>query len=151
MGFKPTIEKNDLIEMGQVYEKANSQDLVKYGLIPELVGRIPVVATFSNLEIHDLVDILTKPKNAVIKQYQKLFETEGVRLEFTREALRTIAKKSTDNNLGARGLRKTIEELMMDIMYHLPTSKKTGTIKITKKMVEESELKYQNLKYAVGE
>lgn len=151
VGFKPTIEKNDLVEMGQVYEKANSHDLVKYGLIPELVGRIPVVATFSNLEIHDLVDILTKPKNAVIKQYQKLFETEGVRLEFTREALRKIAKKSTDNNLGARGLRKIIEELMMDIMYHLPTSKKTGTLKITKKMVEESELKFQNLKYAVGE
>ncbi len=133
MGFKPTIEKNDLIEMGQVYEKANSQDLVKYGLIPELVGRIPVVATFSNLEIHDLVDILTKPKNAVIKQYQKLFETEGVRLTFTQEALRTIAKKSIDNSLGARGLRRIIEDLMLDIMYHLPTSKKPGTIKITKK------------------
>ena len=151
VGFKPTIKKDDLVEMGQVYEKANSQDLINYGLIPELVGRIPVVATFSNLEINDLVDILTKPKNAVIKQYQKLFEIEGVRLEFTRGALRAIAKKTTDQNMGARGLRKIIEELMMDIMYHLPTSKSTGTLKITKKMVEESELKFQDLKYAVGE
>jgi len=151
VGFKPTLEKNESDESGQVYEQAVSQDLVKYGLIPELVGRIPVVATFSDLGIRDLVNILTKPKNAIIKQYQKLFETEGVRLTFTQEALRTIAKKSIDNSLGARGLRRIIEDLMLDIMYHLPTSKKHGTIKITKKMVEESELKFQSLKYAVGE
>ncbi len=151
VGFKPTLEKNELDESAQVYEHAVSQDLVKYGLIPELVGRIPVVATFSDLGIHDLVNILTKPKNAIIKQYQKLFETEGVRLTFTREALRTIAKKSLDNSLGARGLRRIIEDLMLDIMYHLPTSKKPGILKITKKMVEESELKFQNLKFAVGE
>ncbi len=151
VGFKPTLEKNDLDERDHVYEKAVSQDLVKYGLIPELVGRIPVVATFSDLGIHDLVDILTKPKNAIIKQYQKLFETEGVRLEFTREALRIIAKKSIDISLGARGLRRIIEDLMLDIMYHLPTSKRAGTLKITKKMVMESELKFHNLKYAVGE
>ena len=123
----------------------------KYGLIPELVGRIPVVATFLDLSIMDLIDILTKPKNAIIKQYQKLFEAEGVRLEFTREALRKIAQKSMENFMGARGLRGIIEDLMLDIMFHLPTSKKASTLKITKKMVEESELKFQNLKYAVGE
>jgi len=151
VGFKPTQDKHDLDEREQVYEQAVSQDLVKYGLIPELIGRIPVVATFSDLSVDDLVDILTKPKNAIIKQYQKLFETEGVRLEFTRESLRTIAKKSMDNSLGARGLRGIIEDLMLDIMFHLPTSKKASALKITKKMVEESELKFQNLKYAVGE
>jgi len=151
VGFKPTQENIGLDEKEKVYEQAVSQDLVKYGLIPELVGRIPVVATFSDLSVADLVDILTKPKNAIIKQYQKLFETEGVRLEFTKEALRTIAKKSMDNSLGARGLRGIIEDLMMDIMFHLPTSKRPPSLKITKKMVEESELKFQNLKFAVGE
>ncbi len=151
VGFKPTQDKLGGEDKEQVYEQTISQDLVKYGLIPELVGRIPVVATFSDLNVTDLVDILTKPKNAIIKQYQKLFETEGVRLEFTREALRLIAKKSMDNSLGARGLRGIIEDLMLDIMFHLPTSKKASSLKITKKMVEESELKFQNLKYAVGE
>ena len=151
VGFKPTQEKHGFDVKEKVYEQAVSQDLVKYGLIPELVGRIPVVATFSDLSVTDLVDILTKPKNAIIKQYQKLFETEGVRLEFTREALRTIAKKSMYNSMGARGLRGIIEDLMMDIMFHLPTSKKAPVLKITKKMVEETELKYQNLKFAVGE
>jgi ATP-dependent Clp protease ATP-binding subunit ClpX len=151
VGFKPTRDKRGLDEKEQVYEQAISHDLVKYGLIPELVGRIPVVATFVDLSVDDLVDILTKPKNAIIKQYQKLFETDGVRLEFTREALRTIAKKSMDNSLGARGLRGIIEDLMLDIMFHLPTLKMASTLKITKKMVEESELKFQNLKFAVGE
>ena len=151
VGFKPSVEMEDMEKKDRVYEQAISQDLVKYGLIPELVGRIPVVATFSDLSIQDMVDILTKPKNAIVKQYQKLFETEDVRLEFTREALRSIAKKSMDNSMGARGLRGIIEDLMLDIMYHLPTSKRAGRLKITKKMVEESELMFQNLKYAVGE
>jgi len=151
VGFKPTQNERDLGEREQIYEKAVSQDLVKYGLIPELVGRIPVVATFSDLGVDDLVKILTKPKNAIIKQYQKLFEMEGVRLKFTREALRTIAKKAMANSMGARGLRGIIEELMLDIMFHLPTSKNASVLNITKMMVEESELKFENLKYAVGE
>lgn len=151
VGFKPTQDKRGLGEREQIYEQSVSQDLVKYGLIPELVGRIPVVATFSDLGVDDLVSILTKPKNAIIKQYQKLFEMEGVRLKFTREALRTIAKKAMVNSMGARGLRGIIEELMLDIMFHLPTSKKASALNITKMMVEESELKFQNLKYAVGE
>jgi len=151
VGFKPTQDIRGLSEREQIYEQAVSLDLVKYGLIPELVGRIPVVATFSDLGVDDLVSILTKPKNAIIKQYQKLFEMEGVKLKFTREALRTIAKKAMVNSMGARGLRGIIEELMLDIMFHLPTSKKASVLNITKKMVEESELKFQNLKYAVGE
>ena len=151
VGFIPYQDKHGLEIKEHIYEQTVAHDLVKYGLIPELVGRIPVVATFLDLSIMDLIDILTKPKNAIIKQYQKLFEAEGVRLEFTREALRKIAQKSMENFMGARGLRGIIEDLMLDIMFHLPTSKKASTLKITKKMVEESELKFQNLKYAVGE
>jgi ATP-dependent Clp protease ATP-binding subunit ClpX len=126
------------------------QDLIKYGLIPELVGRIPVVATFSDLNEKDLIDILTKPKNAIVKQFQKLFEMEGVKLEFTRDALMAIAKKSIEKKLGARGLRTIIEDLMLDIMFHLPSSKKSANIKITKNMVKDKELSFDTLKRAVG-
>jgi ATP-dependent Clp protease ATP-binding subunit ClpX len=127
------------------------QDLIKYGLIPELVGRIPVVAPFSELDVNDLVDILTEPKNALIKQYQKLFEMEGVELEFTADALQIIARKSLERRLGARGLRTIIEDLMLDIMFYLPSSKKTAKIKITKRMVEENELSFARVKQAIGE
>ena len=118
------------------------RDSIKYGLIPELVGRIPVVSAFSELDLEDLAAILTRPKNALIKQYQKLFEMEGVDLEFTDEALVAIAQKSVARKLGARGLRSIIEDLMLDLMFDLPTSKKNGRIKITKRMVEENELAF---------
>jgi len=150
VGFKSDFayRRKEITE--KIYDHLIPQDLIKYGMIPELVGRIPVVATFQDLEVRDLVDILTKPKNAIIKQFQKLFEMEGVKLEFTREALATIAQKSIDKKLGARGLRSIIEDLMLDIMFHLPTTKKTTRIKITKRMVERNELDFQSLKQAIG-
>jgi ATP-dependent Clp protease ATP-binding subunit ClpX len=126
------------------------QDLIKYGLIPELVGRIPVVATFTDLALSDLVTILTKPKNAIIKQYQKLFEMEGVDLEFTDDALLAIAQKSVERKLGARGLRTIIEDLMLDLMFYLPSSKKTNKIRITKRMVDENELSFDRIKQVIG-
>jgi ATP-dependent Clp protease ATP-binding subunit ClpX len=126
------------------------QDLIKYGLIPELVGRVPVVATFTDLALTDLVAILTKPKNAIIKQYQKLFEMEGVELEFTDDALLAIALKSVERKLGARGLRTIIEDLMLDIMFYLPSSKKTTKIRITKRMVDENELSFDRIKKVIG-
>ena len=150
VGFKSNFASKRKEITEEIYDHLIPQDLIKYGMIPELVGRIPVVATFHDLEVRDLVDILTKPKNAIIKQFQKLFEMEGVKLEFTREALTTIAQKSIDKKLGARGLRSIIEDLMLDIMFHLPTTKKTTRIKITKRMVERNELDFQSLKQAVG-
>jgi ATP-dependent Clp protease ATP-binding subunit ClpX len=126
------------------------QDLIKYGLIPELVGRIPVVASLTDLELADLISILTKPKNALIKQYQKLFEMEGVSLEFTDEALAAIAQKSVARKLGARGLRSIIEDLMLDLMFDLPSSRKSGRIKITKRMVEDNELAFDRPKTSSG-
>jgi ATP-dependent Clp protease ATP-binding subunit ClpX len=127
------------------------QDLLKYGLIPELVGRIPVVATFSDLNVEDLIPILTKPRNAIIRQFQKLFEMEGVELDFTEEALAAIARKSLDKKLGARGLRTIIEDLMLDLMFHLPSRKRPQRIIITRDMVEDNELSIEDLKHVVGE
>jgi ATP-dependent Clp protease ATP-binding subunit ClpX len=126
------------------------QDLIKYGLIPELVGRIPVVATFADLSLDDLVDILTKPRNAIIRQYQKLFDMEGVDLEFTEDALRTIARKSVARKLGARGLRTIIEDLMLDLMFYLPEAKSAKRIRITRRMVEENGLSFDRLKRVIG-
>jgi ATP-dependent Clp protease ATP-binding subunit ClpX len=127
------------------------QDLIKYGLIPELVGRIPVVATFNELNINDLVDILSKPRNAIVRQFQKLFEMEGVELEFSEDALQAIARKSLEKKLGARGLRTIIEDLMLDVMYDLPSTKKAPKIQITRQMVEDNELSFERLKRVVGE
>jgi len=150
VGFKADSRLKKADVTAELLVELIPQDLIKYGLIPELVGRIPVVATFYDLDVHDLVDILTKPKNAIIKQFQKLFEMEGVELEFTEEALTAIAQKSLVRKLGARGLRSIIEDLMLDIMFYLPSAKKATKIKITKRMVEENELSFERIKQAIG-
>jgi ATP-dependent Clp protease ATP-binding subunit ClpX len=150
VGFKANSRLKKADVSAELAQEFIPQDLIKYGLIPELVGRIPVVAAFSDLDVHDLVDILTKPKNAIIKQFQKLFEMEGVELEFTEDALTAIAQKSLERKLGARGLRSIIEDLMLDIMFYLPSSKKATKIKITKRMVEENELSFERIKQAIG-
>ncbi len=125
-------------------------DLIKYGLIPELVGRIPVTAVFAELGLGELVDILTKPKNAIIRQYQRLFEMEGVRLTFTDDALEAIARSSMARGLGARGLRATIEDLMLDLMYDLPASGRSGAVEITRETVEANDPSAEKLTPAIG-
>lgn len=150
VGFKSESQSKRPKTSDDIYGHLIPQDLIKYGLIPELVGRIPVVATFSELDLKDLINILTKPKNAIIKQFQKLFEMEGVELEFTKDALAAIAQRSIEKKLGARGLRGILEDLMLDMMFHLPSSKKPTKIRITKKMVERNELRFRSLKQAVG-
>ena len=127
------------------------QDLIKYGMIPELVGRIPVVAVFDELSIEDLVAVLSQPKNAIVKQFQKLFEMEGVELEFEEDALLAIARQSVQKKLGARGLRTIIEDLMLDLMYDLPSYRRETKILITREMVEASGPAFVRLKKAVGE
>jgi ATP-dependent Clp protease ATP-binding subunit ClpX len=136
VGFQSDLNRNKKKALDDLYDKLIPQDLIKYGIIPEFIGRIPVIATLLDLGLEDLIRILKKPKNALVKQYQKLFELEGVSLDFTREALRTIAEKSLEKKMGARGLKSIIEDLMLDIMFHLPSSKQEKTIKISKKMVE---------------
>ncbi|MFB0564592.1 MAG: ATP-dependent Clp protease ATP-binding subunit ClpX [Candidatus Aminicenantaceae bacterium] len=150
LGFKSDYQNKKIQSLDTIYDHLMPQDLIKYGLIPELVGRIPVVTTFSDLDEKDLIDILTKPKNSIIRQYQKLFEMEGVELEFTKDALIAIAQKSIEKKLGARGLRTIIEDLMLDIMFHLPSSRKSKRIKITKNMVKDKEVSFDTIKSIAG-
>jgi ATP-dependent Clp protease ATP-binding subunit ClpX len=151
VGFKSEAKRARGERGVDVYADLIPQDLIKYGLIPELVGRIPVVAVFDDLSIQDLVAILSEPKNAIVKQYQKLFEMEGAKLEFEADALQAIARKSVEKKLGARGLRTIIEDLMLDLMYDLPTSRRDSPIVITKSMVDDSGPEFERLKKAVGE
>jgi len=110
-------------------------DLIKYGFIPEFIGRLPAVAVLEDLSREALVQILTKPKNAIIRQYQKLFEFENVRLKFSDEALEAVAALAMERKVGARGLRMILEDLMLDLMYYLPTFKKAREFVVTKEMV----------------
>jgi len=111
-------------------------DLIRYGFIPEFVGRVPVVAVLQDLDKQALVEILTRPKNAIIRQYQKLFEYENVRLRFTDEAIEAIATLAQERKVGARGLRMILEDLMLELMYHLPSHKKLREFVVNREMVE---------------
>ena len=135
LGFRSDVktvrQRRDLAML----ERVEPQDLIKYGLIPEFVGRMPVVGTLEDLDIAALVEILTRPKNALVKQYQKLFEYEGVTLHFNPDALEGIAELAQERKVGARGLRIIIEELMLDLMYLLPAQRKIKEFIVTKEMV----------------
>ena len=120
---------------GELLSEIQPVDLIKYGFIPEFIGRLPVVGTLDELDKDALVQILTKPKNAISRQYQRLFEFENVRLRFTDEALEAIALQAMDRKLGARGLRMILEDLMLDLMYFLPSNKKIREFVVTKEMV----------------
>ncbi len=122
IGFGAEVKsKDDRKEIGAVLRDVQPEDLIKFGLIPEFVGRLPVVATLEDLDEHALMRILTEPKNALIKQYQKLFAMEGVELEFRENSLLAIAKKALARKTGARGLRSILEHTLLDIMYDLPS------------------------------
>ncbi|MGH9694145.1 MAG: ATP-dependent Clp protease ATP-binding subunit ClpX, partial [Bryobacteraceae bacterium] len=110
-------------------------DLIKYGFIPEFIGRMPVSAVLEDLSKEALVQILTKPKNAIVRQYQKLFEFENVKLKFSEDALEAVAQLAMERKVGARGLRMILEDLMLDLMYYLPTFKKVREFLVTKEMV----------------
>jgi ATP-dependent Clp protease ATP-binding subunit ClpX len=124
----------------ELLEQVQPVDLMKYGLIPEFVGRVPVVGVLQDLDRAALVEILTRPKNAIIRQYQKLFEFEQVRLRFTDDALDAIAGLAMDRGLGARGLRMILEDLMLELMYQLPSHRKAREFVVTKEMVESREI-----------
>ena len=113
------------------------EDLIKFGLIPEFVGRLPVVGMLEDLDEFALIEILTRPKNAIVKQYQRLFEFENVRLKFSDDALRAIARQAMARKVGARGLRMILEELMLDLMFNLPSQKKLKEFEVTREMVEK--------------
>src|SRR6476469_4427574 len=113
------------------------EDLIKFGLIPEFVGRLPVVGVLEDLDEFALIEILTRPKKAIIKQYQRLFEFENVRLKFSDDALKAISRQAMARKVGARGLRMILEELMLDLMYHLPSQKKVKEFEVSREMVEK--------------
>jgi ATP-dependent Clp protease ATP-binding subunit ClpX len=132
----------------ELLRKAEPQDLIKFGLIPEFVGRMPVMGILDDLDENALVEILTRPRNAITKQYQRLFEFENVKLSFTPDALRSIAREATLRKVGARGLRMILEELMLDLMYHLPSQKKLKEFEVTREMVEKRDLAIATLEKA---
>ena len=135
LGFRSDVKTVQQRRNLAMLERVEPQDLIRYGLIPEFVGRMPVMGTLGDLDIAALVQILTKPKNALVKQYQKLFEYEGVKLHFNQDALEGIAELAQQRKVGARGLRIIIEELMLDLMYLLPAQRKIKEFVVTKEMV----------------
>jgi ATP-dependent Clp protease ATP-binding subunit ClpX len=135
MGFGAKIEAKKDIDYGRIFSQVQPQDIIKFGLIPELVGRIPIITNLTELTKDALIDILSKPKNALIKQYKKLFKMDNVELEFDKDALELIVDKAIERKTGARGLRSIMEEIMMDIMYHIPSNKEITKCRITKDFI----------------
>lgn len=137
IGFSADVKsKDDKSSIGTLLSGVEAEDLIKYGLIPEFVGRLPVVATLDELDVDGLVEILVKPKNALVKQYKKLFELEGCDLEIREDALRAIARKAMDRKTGARGLRTIVERALLDTMYELPSSENISKVVIDEKVIE---------------
>ena len=139
LGFGARIDRKEEQTLGEILAKIEPTDLVKFGMIPEFVGRVPIIATLSDLNEEDLVTILTQPKNALTKQYVKLFEMEKVKLSFTREALRACAREATRRKSGARGLRAILEQAMLDIMYDVPYREGVKECKITEGVILNKE------------
>ena len=137
LGFGAKIESKKDVDLGKIYAQVQTEDLLKFGIIPEFIGRIPVVATLDLLDEDALVSILKEPKNSLVKQFQKLFELDGVELEFEDAALRAIAKKAIERNTGARGLRSIVENIMMDIMYEIPSRDDIKKIILTEESVKQ--------------
>jgi ATP-dependent Clp protease ATP-binding subunit ClpX len=138
IGFGASVQTKSEKKKDNVLKKLVSHDLVKYGLIPEIVGRIPMLVTLDSLDEEAFVRILTEPKNSLIKQYQKLFSMDGIKLTFKKDAVEAIAKKAIENNTGARGLRSIMEDIMLEYMYSLPSNKEAKELVITKSAVEKT-------------
>ena len=136
IGFNGIVEKKADKKVGELFRQVMPKDLVKFGLIPEFVGRVPVVVSLDELTEDAMLRILTEPKNALVKQFQRLFEIDGVKLEFTEDAVRAVARKALERNIGARGLRSIMENAMIDLMYRLPSDSTIGICTITEDVIE---------------
>jgi ATP-dependent Clp protease ATP-binding subunit ClpX len=136
IGFGADVRSPDERRAGEILVDVEPEDLLKFGLIPEFIGRLPVIATLTDLDEGALVEILTRPKNALVKQYERLYEMENVRLQFTDDALSAVAKKAIDRKTGARGLRSILEEILLDSMFDLPSLEGVEEIVINNKVVE---------------
>ncbi len=138
IGFGAEISKEKEERVGEIFAKVLPEDLVRQGIIPELVGRLPIITTLQDLDEEALIKILTEPKNAIVKQYKKLFDIEGVELEFTPEALKKIAKLALERRIGARGLRAIIEQTMLELMYEVPSDESIHKVVIGEEAVLDS-------------
>ena len=138
IGFGAEISKEKEERVGEVFAKVLPEDLVRQGIIPEFVGRLPIITTLQDLDEEALIKILTEPKNAIVKQYKKLFDIEGVELEFTPEALKKIAKLALERRIGARGLRAIIEQTMLELMYEVPSDESIHKVVIGEEAVLDS-------------
>lgn len=138
LGFGAKIESKKEMDLGKIYKKSQPEDLLKFGLIPEFIGRVPVVVTLDLLDENALVQILQEPKNALTKQYSKLFQMDKVELEFDKDALTEIAKKAIERKTGARGLRSILEKAMMDIMFEIPSRDDIEKVIVTKETIADN-------------
>lgn len=136
IGFNSELTQKEQKNVGEILKKALPQDFIKFGMIPEFMGRVPVVVSLDELDKDALIRILTEPKNAIVKQYQGLFDMDDVELSFTPEAIEAIAEKTIKRKTGARGLRAIMEKAMMDLMYQIPSDDKVAACLVTKEMIE---------------
>ncbi|MFM2356050.1 MAG: hypothetical protein RLZZ528_1786, partial [Pseudomonadota bacterium] len=141
MGFGADVKKNDERSVGDLFKELEPEDLLKFGLIPEFVGRLPVIATLTDLDEDALVKILTEPKNALVKQYQRLFELEDVKLTFTDDALTAIARRAIKRKTGARGLRSIMEDILLDTMFELPGLRSVEEVVVNQEAVDTTTAK----------
>jgi ATP-dependent Clp protease ATP-binding subunit ClpX len=141
MGFGASVKENDDRGVGELFKELEPEDLLKFGLIPEFVGRLPVIATLTDLDEDALIIILTKPKNALVKQYQRLFDLEGVQLTFTEDALSAIAKRAIKRKTGARGLRSIMEDILLDTMFELPGLESVREVVVNEDAVDNPTVK----------
>ena len=152
VGFEADIRGQSNLTLEEILSLVQPEDLLKFGLIPEFIGRLPVIASLGELSLEALVRILTEPKNALVKQYEKLFEMEGIKLGFTEDALRAVSKEALDRKSGARGLRAILEKVMLDIMYDLPSRSAVTECVIGEEVILKDEpplLLYENqIEYA---
>ena len=139
LGFGATINSKEKRNLGELLTRVRGEDLLKYGLIPEFIGRLPVTATLTELDEAALVRVLTEPKNALVKQYKKLFDIDHVQLTFTDGALRAVAELAVKRKTGARGLRAILEQAMLDIMYDIPSQSNIHEVIISEEVIAHKE------------
>jgi ATP-dependent Clp protease ATP-binding subunit ClpX len=141
IGFSATVKDPNDRRVGQILADVAPEDLVRFGLIPEFIGRLPVLATLEDLDIAALIEILTAPKNALVRQYQRLFQMEDVELTFHEDALKAIAEKAIERKTGARGLRSIMEAILLDTMYDLPSLEGVEEVVISEEVVKGKDVR----------
>jgi len=139
LGFGADVQSKKTLKLGELFAQVQPEDLLKFGLIPEFIGRLPVLATLEELNVPALIDILTRPKNSLVKQFERLFEMDGVKLRFTQGALRAVAERAIERESGARGLRAILEEAMLDVMYEVPSKKGIKEVVVNEEAITKAE------------